>query len=394
MKGHWCCRVRAERCAAAWLLRAGPLLIVLLGVCATPAQAAPRFRVGTAATWHIQPTPTPAGAVGSVLNAVSCTSEAACIAVGYYFTTHNLSVDQMLVERWNGSKWEIQPTPNPTDEGDLTGVSCSSAASCTAVGGGENGAFAEHWNGSKWEIQTTANPSSGGLDSVSCISATACMAVGGQNVEGPFAERWNGSSWQIQPPVIPSGLTGGGALIGVSCVSSTACSAVGNYDPGTGFSASFAEHWNGSSWEIQPTPPSATGEYGLFGISCKSVLFCTAVGWAFGSDFAEPLADHWNGVSWQHQVTVGVTNPSDSYLLGVSCATTTACTAVGGNSTVLTLAERWNGTRWQAQPTPNPDGAAHSTLNDVSCTSATACTAVGVAAYNGGSSVALVETTR
>jgi hypothetical protein len=43
----------------------------------------------------------------------------------------------------------------------------------------------------------------------------------------------------------------------------------------------------------------------------------------------------------------------------------------------VTLAEVWDGSRWAIQPTPNPVGAGASVLLGVSCTSPGACTAVG-----------------
>src|SRR5215472_11892549 len=67
-------------------------------------------------------------------------------------------------------------------------------------------------------------------------------------------------------------------------------------------------------------------------------------------------------------------------LAGVSCFSSSACTAVGDYTkrfgSTVTLAERWNGTRWSVEPTPNPAGAASRTLNAVDCTSASACVAV------------------
>jgi hypothetical protein len=68
-------------------------------------------------------------------------------------------------------------------------------------------------------------------------------------------------------------------------------------------------------------------------------------------------------------------------LNGVSCTSPTACTAVGtyANSAAdKTLAESWNGTSWSILPSPNaglPD--ALNVLNGVSCVSTTACTAAG-----------------
>ena len=45
-----------------------------------------------------------------VLAGVSCASASACTATGYYY---NGSVYPTLAERWNGTKWSIEHTPNP-----------------------------------------------------------------------------------------------------------------------------------------------------------------------------------------------------------------------------------------------------------------------------------------
>jgi len=65
---------------------------------------------------------------------VSCTSAQACTAVGDHgaSTSPNLT----LAERWNGTAWTIQDTPNPVGAtaSELRGISCISASACTAAG--------------------------------------------------------------------------------------------------------------------------------------------------------------------------------------------------------------------------------------------------------------------
>ena len=70
------------------------------------------------------------------------------------------------------------------------------------------------------------------------------------------------------------------------------------------------------------------------------------------------MAERWNGKRWSVQ-PVAVPAAPNSFLTGVSCTSTTACTAVGDafadssfNNTVGTVAERWNGTTWSLQPSP------------------------------------------
>ena len=133
---------------------------------------------------------------------MSCTSATACTAAGFY---SNATTTVTLAERWNGTRWSIQTTPNPAGASSysiLQGVSCTSATACTAFGEDGNGTtdvtLAERWNGSRWSIQHTPNPAGGSnstLNGVSCASATACTAVGGSfngTTGVTLAERWNG----------------------------------------------------------------------------------------------------------------------------------------------------------------------------------------------------------
>jgi hypothetical protein len=53
----------------------------------------------------------------------------------------------------------------------------------------------------------------------------------------------------------------------------------------------------------------------------------------------------------------------------VSCASASACTAVGDYYTSVTrttLAERWNGTNWTIQGTPSPAAAALTRVDQMS----------------------------
>src|SRR6266702_1955220 len=217
-------------------------------------------------TWSLQPTPTPAG--GGALNSVSCTSPSACTAVG------GRADGTTLAERWNGTRWSIQPTPNPSQGGaTLSGVSCTSASACTAVGG--SNAFtpnartlAERWNGTSWSIQPTPNPAQGGgfLASVACPTSSGCTAVGASNA-GTLAEGWNGTSWSIQPTPTPAGAQFA-FLNSVSCTSSSACTAAGTYFNSSGTPQTLAEHWNGASLhrrrvlQHQPVPGGPGGAVG------------------------------------------------------------------------------------------------------------------------------------
>ena len=114
--------------------------------------------------WSIQPTPNPPNPnYGSELSAVSCSSPIDCTAVG------NDNGNATLIERWDGTSWSIQPSPTPVTATnihpavDLTGVSCTAPTDCIAVGyysdtAGQRETLAERWDGSSWLIDPTPNP--------------------------------------------------------------------------------------------------------------------------------------------------------------------------------------------------------------------------------------------
>ncbi len=343
-------------------------------------------------SWTRQPTPNPPGATHSSLSGVSCPSATACTAVGFY--TNGAGTDVTLAELWNGTSWAIQPTANPSGAtgSALSAVSCTSATACTAVGyytnsEGNTVTLTENWDGTSWTIKPAPSLPAGStysaLAGVSCASGMACTAVGDYfngTAQVALAERWNGTSWTIQSIPNPSGAEDV-LLQGTSCTSATACTAVGDYFVGS-TQLTLAEHWDGTSWTIQPNPnPAGQTINTLRGVSCASPTACTAVGTIGRPDNSRTQAEGWDGTSWTIEPTAEPSNGVFSRLLGVSCTSATACTAVGGYTLLgtgaVTLAERWDGVSWTIQPTRNPPGALERTFNEVSCTSATTCTAVG-----------------
>ena len=193
-------RLFLHRSSAATVISLIALFFAVGGttVAATGASAA----VTAAAGWSIQTTPNPAGGSDVILNGVSCASASACTAVGGPAQPATTGV--ALAEGWNGTTWSIQHTPNPTGGSliILNGVSCTLASACTAVGSTSTGTttvtLAERWNGTKWSIQHTPNPSGSSatiLSGVSCSSVSACAAVGGwsNGTAGvTLAESWSG----------------------------------------------------------------------------------------------------------------------------------------------------------------------------------------------------------
>ena len=305
------------------------------------------------------------------------------------------------------SAWRIVKSPNPlVPNGIITGVSCSAANACEAVGSYYNGAhayvtLAEAWNGTAWTLQPTPNPASATDDSellgVSCSAANVCEAVGDYiNKAGAtvtLAEAWNGTAWKLQPTPNPThaGVGTGASLFGTSCSAANACEAVGDFFRAGGF-FTFAEAWNGTAWTLQPTPnPSGTTNSGLSGVSCGAASACEAV----GNSGAGTLAETWNGTAWTLQPTPNPAGGRGISLDGVSCSAASACEANGsyinGAGNGVTLAEAWNGTAWKLQTAPSPPGGTGIKLIGVSCSAASACEANGFYTNSAGTNVTLAE---
>jgi hypothetical protein len=229
-----------------------------------------------------QPTEAPVGATYAQLTGVSCTSVSACTAVGFYLDS---SGEHTLAERWDGSRWAIQPSG--TTRGAFFAVSCTSAAFCVAVGNSGAGQLAEIWNGSTWVFSLGGiwnNAQSNSLRGVSCTADGTCVAVG--FIVGPFGstgsfalgvQRTTTGTWKLLTTANPSATSNG--LFAVSCPSNGGCLAVGSYQDTRGVNTTLAEHWDGLNWSMESTPvPIAGSPSFLFGVSCVSADICTATG--------------------------------------------------------------------------------------------------------------------
>jgi hypothetical protein len=141
---------------------------------------------GTA--WSVSPSPSP-GSQSSSLRGVSCTAPTSCVAVGTSFNGPG-SVNQTLVESWDGTAWSVTPSPSPSQRsGVLLGVSCNAPNSCAADGFSGNGTLVESWDGTAWSVSPSPSPGSvvNTLYGVSCTGPTSCVAVGEANGAGSQA---------------------------------------------------------------------------------------------------------------------------------------------------------------------------------------------------------------
>ena len=158
---------------------------------------------------------------GSFLRDVAGSSAADVWAVGEYLDS---GIGHTLILHWNGSAWQRVASPDLVTNGqinsttnELNGVAVIGPNDAWAAGYGVSGnvpygTLTEHWNGTAWQIVPSPNNATPGfynaLDDVAAISSNDVWAVGGVpkdvGVSGNYVllMHWNGSAWQLvpQPP--------------------------------------------------------------------------------------------------------------------------------------------------------------------------------------------------
>ena len=133
-----------------------------------------------------------------------------------------------------------------------------------------------------------------------------------------------------------------------------------------------------AAWSVVPSSNvrHAQGDP-LVGVSCISPTACTAVGTRFYSSRTRTLIESWNGGRWKivRSPTRRAAIPGWSMVRGPS-----ACAAVGyvlvPSGADQSLIESWNGSAWSIVASPDASFP-NNLLNAVSCSDPTSCIAVG-----------------
>ncbi len=308
----------------------------------------------------------------SLAYGIACPTSSECTAVGSSYVG-NYSIGEIAGTTDGGTSWSAQTLPSGLSP--FGAVSCASTSHCIAGGSDATGAAAYSTSdgGATWSQQTLPAGLVGFL-SISCPSATTCEAVGQDTSNGWMMARTTdgGGSWSLQ--ALPSG----DRVDALSCPTSSDCFVGGD---GAGGGVILATTDGGTTWAAQTAP---AGISGITGISCATTSACTAVGYDFAgaSETAVVLATTDGGSTWSLQ-----TLPSGiGALESVSCATSAICEAVGYQSTGpdAIVGTTDGGTTWTSQTAPYGFGG----LLSVSCPSSTACEAVGGGYGAGGQAVA------
>lgn len=332
--------------------------------------------------WRIVSSPTNTKYPNSSLYSVSALSPSAAWAAGSTFTQGAMTNQvASLIERWDGSAWQIVATGSPS-LGTLTGIAAISQRDVWAVGTQSEPArpLIMHWDGTTWSVVPSPSPTgawSAWLSDVVAVTAQDVWAFGGQYATPPdqqpsqvLVEHWNGARWQIasSPPLPPSpSRTSGASLSATRIPGTNQLWAVGEWHEWVSMGAGqpLIERWDGTAWQIVPSPALPKGAMG--GSWSGVVALSASSAWAVGSfgwlSTEHPLIAHWDGTSWQNVVadsntygsldSVAAAGANDVRAAGVLV---TGLGASSGNGQAVPLIEQWNGTNWQTATVPKLPG--------------------------------------
>ncbi len=344
--------------------------------------------------WQVVPSPTidvSHSTFGAKLNGVAVVSSTDVWAVGYGPLPGGAAyVKQTLIEHWDGASWSIVPSPNPRvktyPQAELFSVFAVSANDIWAVGSYVNPSYfpsftlIEHWNGTSWNIVPSPSPDSqlNELRSVAGVASNDIWAVGLAGDGGTFnplrslIEHWDGATWSV---VSNPGVND---LFGVTALAASNVWAVAVHtSPNV---TDIVEHWDGIKW-ANVSAPSMNANGGFISLRGIAAVSATDI-WAVGDEqnlltnMGSSLAEHWDGTAW----TVSSASSLNSFFPAVTAPGSTDVWAVDGSGLMQTL--HWDGTAWSLVSTPNPPPGGG--LYGVTAVSSGNIWAVG---WNGGSTL-------
>lgn len=352
------------------------------------------------------PLPIRLPATGTVnLSSVSCPTASDCVVVGYYY---DKTTWQGMILTGSGSSWHARTAPVPHGAASipyssLEAVTCSSASACVAVGeyqdkaGGQQGEILVR-SGASWKAikaplpgGASAEPVASSLQAVTCPSASSCVIVGFyENTTGmtnALVIARSGKTWS--PARLPQPRSGVTYPQAVACSSVSKCAMMaGNFlSPGQGVGILFTGA--GTAWKRikVPLPKGASTKAtpNLTSLSCIPQAECLAVG-TYGSASARVIAVSGTGSSW-HATNLPLPSgirATNVALQSVACARPSICAATGTYTTspanTRPLIELTAGHRWAAVSATlpaNADKASGISTLSADCASAKLCVAVG-----------------
>ena len=310
---------RVTRVIAAVALAASGLLATGIAGASTPASQ----------NWGA-PTPITAPSGGfSLLSGISCTSASNCTAVG-----QDVVSNQPIYVVETDGVWgaPVTVTMGSGDEGgSLNAVSCFSPGNCTAVGASSN---SNSINGPIYAVETAgvwgstvdlgAGATQPSFTAISCTAVAECTAVGkGVNGLPSFATQ-TGANWSSPAELSAANSTG---FTGISCTSATECTAVGGMTDNWGTFLPLVASSTGGAWSAPvslETAPNAGYNSELQSVGCWNSTSCLAIGSDHDGNLTSAVE---NSGTWSGVTHFPVALAAD--FRSLTCYSSGSCTAMG-----------------------------------------------------------------
>ncbi len=366
----------------------------------TTATTNPTATPAPSVDWRLVTSPNPTSPPQSALLATATLSPSDAWAVGQSYAEGD--GQQTLIERWNGSAWQIVASPGLDPLNAIAAV--SSTVSRYGVGPHPDKPLVEHWNGSQWSIVAASNTGANAVEltGVAALAANNVWAVGREDIGAAhttqvLVERWSGSAWSVVATPLPAGARETALRAITPIPGGQQLWAVGYIQPSTnpGYTQPLIERWSGSAWQVVNGPALPQGAFGasVYGVTALSQTDAWAVGEYIASDHTiRALTLHWDGAAW----TIASSPDTWGTLSSVAAHGTHDVRAVGhlisgdGNQqTALVL--QWDGAAWHRITPPTPSGSTYSSLAGVTTDPAGAFWAVGVYQNAAGNRQTLIE---
>ncbi|MFL6072076.1 MAG: hypothetical protein ACJ73S_01515 [Mycobacteriales bacterium] len=319
------------------------------------------------ASWQVVRTAR-AGYGDQSLADVSTLADTTAWAVGTY---HDGALRRPLAQHWDGAAWRRQDLPLPVDDTspngapkddiELHGISARADDDVWAVGeagliGGLSGSYRTlvyHWDGTRWQLVPSPNPHGTGLAhrlySVVAVGPSDVWAVGEYELPGqgsnPLALHWDGTSWH--EAFVPPGPNLYNPLLDVTAAGAGGLWAVGSSGDVFAGTRPIARRYQDGQWQDVPLPVTEDGR--LASVSAVSATDA----WAVGDHDGHPLLLRWDGTAWT--VAAQPLASADGRLDGVAAVSATQVWAVGGDGGDP-VSLRWDGQAWTQVPVPAVNG--------------------------------------
>jgi hypothetical protein len=374
----------------------GVLCIALGPILVASTQSAPALETpgnDSLPTLHWSVTQSPSVHISSTngsdasLDSVSCPTPKFCVAVGRIWNRAlSYVIEPPLVEIYNGNTWKRVFVSRRNAQ--MLGVACPSSRYCLAVGdttSNASGPLAEIYQNGDWR-PTIPTKSNVRLNSVACPMVSRCIAIGidyrTQRIVS-FAlidTRWH----QLAVQSALDFVGGVESLDSISCPTLSFCEAVGYASSGGPNSQRLSAHFNGRYWMADEVH-HLTSAYvsGFDSVSCSSIRYCILL----GSEATTP----WHGASTpfaniaeslkksvRTPIVTTTSLPSTKTLEVVTCIRDDSCVFVGSQK-VGALVDAYVNGRFTTEAAPFYLIAANDTTSfqAVSCPAASFCVAVG-----------------